>query len=266
MTETSVNNEIYREMGHAWWDDDVGEFSTIRFFVNPVRTGFFLRMIERECVPDRAKLLDIGCGGGILAEEFARVGFRVTGVDPAPETIATAKAHATTSGLSIDYAVGSGEQLPFADESFRLVACCDVLEHVDDVERVVSEVARVLEPGGLFLYDTINRTFLSKLVIIKAMQEWPSVAFAAPNTHVWEKFIKPAELIELFERHHLGQREIRGIESRANIVANWLDLRRRAKGLISFKELGQRLRFREGPHLEVSYMGYAVKGGRPRQV
>jgi len=259
--EQKVDNDIYRRMGNAWWDDDVGEFSTLRLWVNPVRCGFFKRVLDREqaLVGGRRKLLDVGCGGGILAEEFARLGFEVTGIDPAPETIDTAKAHATASGLSIEYRVGAGERLPFADGSFDHVACCDVLEHVDDVVRVIGEIARVLRPGGLFFYDTINRTMISKIAIIKVMQEWRSTAFAAPNSHVWEKFIKPEELTVLLERHGLIPREMRGIVSRRNPIACLFDFRRRAQGQISFQELGRRLDFQESDHLETSYMGYAVK-------
>jgi len=267
MTAKQVNNNIYRQQGHAWWDDDVGEFSTIRFFINPVRFGFFQRILAQARRLERGKrsFLDVGCGGGILAEEFARAGFAVTGVDPAPETIATARAHAAASGLAIDYQVGSGEQLPFAAASFDHVACCDVLEHVDDVDRVVSEIARVLRPGGLFFYDTINRTFLSKLSVIKVMQEWPATAFAAPNSHVWERFIKPAELVTILARHGLDQREMRGISPRRlNPISMLLNFRRRVRGKITFKELGERLAFHEDEHLEVSYMGYAVNSGGER--
>ncbi|MCX6627877.1 MAG: bifunctional 2-polyprenyl-6-hydroxyphenol methylase/3-demethylubiquinol 3-O-methyltransferase UbiG [Candidatus Solibacter sp.] len=207
-----VNNDLYRTMGHSWWDDNVGQFSAIRFFVNPARFSFFLRVLERERISGHATrtVLDVGCGGGILAEEFARAGFHVTGVDPAPESIKTAREHAAASGLDIAYETGSGERLPFAEASFDHVACCDVLEHVDDVAGVIGEIARVLKPGGLFLYDTINRTFLSKLVVIKVMQEWPSTSFVEPNLHIWERFITPPELCRLIEHHGLDQRELRG--------------------------------------------------------
>ena len=260
-SKRKVDNDIYRSLGHAWWDDDVGEFSTIRFWINPVRFGYFKRVLKREKALEREqrKLLDVGCGGGLLAEEFARVGLEVTGVDPAPETIETARAHAAASGLSIEYQTGSGERLPFPEESFDHAACCDVLEHVDDVDRVIGEVARVLRPGGLFFYDTINRTFMSKIAIIKVMQEWPSTAFAAAETHVWERFIKPAELGALFDRHGLDRREMRGISTRRNPLLIWLDFRRRVKGRITFRELGRRLALHESDHLAGSYMGYATK-------
>lgn len=256
-----VDNDLYRRLGHAWWDDDVGQFSTIRFWINPVRFGYFMRVLDREWAIGRGKgkLLDVGCGGGLLAEEFARVGLEVTGIDPAPETIETARAHASASGLAIEYQTGSGEQLPFPEGSFDHVTCCDVLEHVEDVERVISEIARVLKPGGLFFYDTINRTFISWIAVIKVMQEWPATAFAAPDMHVWEKFIKPAELVTLFERHGLKQRDNRGISPRRNPIAALLDFRRRVQGKITFKELGRRLDVQESEHLEISYMGYAIK-------
>jgi 2-polyprenyl-6-hydroxyphenyl methylase / 3-demethylubiquinone-9 3-methyltransferase len=261
MTKTQVDNDLYRRLGREWWNEDVGEFSTIRFFVNPVRFGYFERVLRQRCGREQSmqKLLDVGCGGGLLAEEFARSGFLVTGIDPATESIETARAHALESGLNIEYQVGSGERLPFADASFDHVACCDVLEHVDDVDEVIEEIARVLKPGGLFFYDTINRTAFSKLVAIKIMQEWPSTAVCPANVHVWEKFIRPVELVATLERHGLDQREMRGISTRRNAIAILLDLRRRAKAQISFKELGCRLSFRETGFLGASYMGYAVR-------
>lgn len=256
MTSNTVNNEIYRQLGHAWWDDDVGEFSTLRFFVNPIRTAFFRRILQGRAL---TTVLDVGCGGGILAEDLARAGYRVTGIDPAPESIETARAHAIASGLCIEYQVATGERLPFDASSFDIVACCDVLEHVDDVGRVIDEVARVLRPGGVFLYDTINRTWVSKLAVIKVMQEWSSTAFAAPNSHVWEKFIRPEELRRILASRGLAYGEARGLSTHHNLFSMLLDFRRRAKGQISFRELGSRLAFHESDDLEVSYMGFAVK-------
>jgi len=255
-----VNNEFYRQIAHAWWDDDVGVFSTIRFFVNPIRFGFFSRILEqRRASKTSLAGLDVGCGGGILAEEFARLGCKVTGIDPVPEAIKAAQLHASLSGLAIEYKVGSGENLPFEKASFDVVACCDVLEHVDDVERVASEIARVIKPGGLFLYDTINRTFMSKIAVIKVMQEWPATAFAEPNSHVWDRFITPRELADLLNRHGFNNYEMRGISVRSNPISVLLNFHRRVRGKITFKELGQRLGFHESNDLRVSYMGVALK-------
>jgi len=261
-SDKKVNNDIYRHMGHAWWDDDVGAFSSIRFMVNPVRFGYFQRVLDQERMLElgKRKLLDVGCGGGLLAEEFARAGFEVTGIDPAPETIETARAHASTSKLNIEYRIGCGEQLPFPDASFDHVACCDVLEHVDDVDRVIGEIARVLRPDGLFFYDTVNRTLRSKIVVIKIGQDWPSTAIASvSNGHVWEKFIKPAELVKSLKRHSLDQLDMRGISPRGNLIGAWLNLRRRARGHFGFEELGRRLGLHESGDLSISYMGYAAR-------
>ena len=117
----------------------------------------------------------------------------------------------------------------------------------------------MLRPGGLFFYDTINRTLISKIAIIKVMQEWRSTAFAAPNSHVWEKFITPAELTAILARHGLAPGEMRGIVSRRNPIATLIDFRRRAQGKLTFKELGRRLDFQESEHLEASYMGFATR-------
>jgi 2-polyprenyl-6-hydroxyphenyl methylase/3-demethylubiquinone-9 3-methyltransferase len=260
-TSRSVNNAIYNDLGHAWWDDGTGEFSTIRYFINPVRSEFFLRVLRQErpaCLVGH-HLLDIGCGGGLLAEEFARAGFRVTGIDPSPRTIDTARAHADQSGLDITYRTGRGERLPYPDATFDHVACCDVLEHVDDVDEVIGEAVRVLRPGGLFLFDTVNRTIASRFAVIKVMQEWRSTAFAARDSHVWERFIRPDELSAGLVRHGFEVPVMRGISSSANPIACLRAFRRRAGGRITFKELGRRLALRESSDLSVSYMGYAAK-------
>jgi len=256
-----VDNEIYRRLGHAWWDDEVGEFSSLRYWLNPVRCDYFARVLLRKKVAASGpcRLLDVGCGGGMLAEEFARSGIEVTGIDPAPETIAAARTHASGSGLRIRYEVGSGELLPFPEGFFDYAACCNVLEHVDDPDSVIGEIARVLRPGGLLFFHTINRTLISRVAIIKVMQEWRGTAFATPNLHVWEKFIKPAEMTAMLRRHGLEMKEMRGIAPRLNPFVGWLNFRRRARGGISFRELGRRLDFHESRYLDVSYMGFAVR-------
>jgi 2-polyprenyl-6-hydroxyphenyl methylase/3-demethylubiquinone-9 3-methyltransferase len=189
---TAIDNELYKQSGDIWWND-AQPLSAIRTSLNPGRLAH-LAIVLRQTGLDLHGLtaLDVGCGGGLLAEEMARLGFAVTGVDPADNSLATARAHAAQSALAIDYRRGTAESLPCDDASFDFVYCCDVLEHVDSVDRAVAEAARVLKPGGVYLYDTINRTFLSKLIYIKLFQEWGWTSWMPPNLHTWEKFIPRA--------------------------------------------------------------------------
>lgn len=258
--------ESVRALAHAWWDDEVGMFASIRLFVNPVRFGYFARVLQAEAALGQAHetVLDVGCGGGLLAEEFAGAGFRVAGIDPMAESIEAARRHAAASGLEIDYRIATGEALPFADARFDVVLCCDVLEHVEAVGPVLAEVARVLRPGGVFLFDTINRTLESKLAVIKLMQEWPSTAFVPAGVHEHRKFIKPAELRAAMDRAGITLREVRGMQPRADPLTCLRAFRRRARGEIGFRELGAVLRFGETRRTSVSYMGWATKGRDPR--
>jgi 2-polyprenyl-6-hydroxyphenyl methylase/3-demethylubiquinone-9 3-methyltransferase len=220
----------------------------------------------REVVVDRLGIdprgvatLDVGSGGGLLAEEFAQLGCRVTGIDPSQESIEAARAHASESGLQIEYVSGVGEDLPFDDGSFEVVYCCDVLEHVNDLDRVIAETSRVLRPGGLYLYDTLNRTVRSKLIAIKLMQEWRATAFMEPDLHDWRMFIKPSELHGLLGRRGLENRDLVGISPAPNPIALIREMRRRVRGQISYAELGRRIGMRRSRDKSVIYAGYAVK-------
>lgn len=183
----SINNEYYKSSHDIWWDPDE-PLNLLQSVVNPGRVGYFTRVI-RSVIGWNASgksALEVGCGGGILCEEIARVGFQTTGVDPSTQALEVGRQHARASELSIKYVEGSGEALPFSDESFDAVFCCDVLEHVNDLTRVIEQISKVLKPGGYFFYDTINRTLLSNLVLIKIWQEWAPFAFMPKNLHVWK--------------------------------------------------------------------------------
>ncbi len=255
-----VDNDLYNQPGDIWWGE-TGALSLLRTALNPARFGYF-----RDALTERLKLdprglraLDVGCGGGLLAEEFARLGCAVTGIDPSAPSIATAQAHASQAGLAITYQVGVGEQLPFADASFDLVYCCDVLEHVNDLEQVIAEAARVLMPGGVYCFDTINRTLFSKLTTIKLFQEWKATAFLPPHLHAWEHYITPAELKRVLLRHGLEPQEMTGLVPQAHPLTLLRLLLRYKRGKRSFQELSQAARFKAGGHMRASYLGYALK-------
>ncbi|HEX4959890.1 MAG TPA: bifunctional 2-polyprenyl-6-hydroxyphenol methylase/3-demethylubiquinol 3-O-methyltransferase UbiG [Thermoanaerobaculia bacterium] len=254
-----VDNHLYDSLADSWWDES-GCLHILRG-LNPARFGYMLRVLVDELGidPRGKKTLDVGCGGGILAEEFARLGCDVTGIDPSERSLAAARAHAEQEGLMINYRQGTGEALPFPDAAFDLAYCCDVLEHVHDLGRVIAEIARILRPGGIFLYDTINRTFWSKLVIIKLFQEWRATNFMPPNLHDWHLFIKPAELTAILARNGLQNQDLTGLKPAVNPLQTLRILRARKRGEISYLEAARRLDLRESRDTSISFMGWARK-------
>ena len=253
-----IDNDVYDRLGGSWWD----ETSPLCLLhgITPGRFAYFRDVLTRQAIATRGlRALDIGCGGGFLAEEFAALGCEVTGIDPSPVSIRVARTHAAARGLRIDYRVGSGERLPAANSSFDLVFCCDVLEHVTDVNQVISETARVLKPRGVYLFDTINRTARSKLIAIKLMQQWPLTRVVDAAIHDWDMFIKPAELAGLLERHGLKIGEITGLGPRASLPAVVTGLIAVRRGRITHGEFSRRLDIGRVPSTAVSYMGFATK-------
>ncbi len=254
-----VNNAIYETYGHTWWDDDAGfELSSLRYVANPCRCRYFKDVLRRAPYSGK-KVLDVGCGGGFLSEEFAKDGFEVTGIDPAINSLEAARKHAVQSGLAIDYQVGQGESLPFSDGCFDVIACCDVLEHVDDFARVIKEISRCLGSGGIFLFDTVNRTLKSKLVLIKIWQDWGLVLSSEKNAHVWEKFIKPEELVTSLRANGLGVREIKGLSPAKTPIAVLLTMFKIRKGVIRGASIADELPLHTTEDLSISYIGWALK-------
>lgn len=178
---------IYDKVADRWWSDDIRWVRTLKNLV-PGRLAWFDRQIDWT----GKTVLDLGCAGGFMAEALARRGADVTGIDPAADAIGAARAHARDSNLRIGYDVGVGEALPYDNASFDAVVCVDVLEHVADLHKVVSEVARTLRPGGLFLFDTINRNPLARLATITIAEDM--LRLLPRGTHDPAMFIKPAEL------------------------------------------------------------------------
>lgn len=178
---------IYDAQADQWWSDDVRWVRTLRNMV-PGRLRFFERYTDWA----GQDVLDLGCAGGFMAEALAEKGAQVTGIDPAAQAIDAARTHAEASGLQIQYDVGVGEALPYPDQSFDRVVCVDVLEHVSDLTAVLAEVKRVLRPGGVFLFDTINRNPVSRLAVITMAEN--VLGLLPKGTHDPEMFITPDEL------------------------------------------------------------------------
>ena len=167
MVKTEVKNdlEFYDENADNWWDEKSKIYAL--YHLNKPRFEFFDRHATNW---QGLKTLDVGCGGGFSCEFMAERGAIVSGIDQSEKCVQAAKNHAAISGFEINYRQGLAENMPYDDNTFDVVICVDVLEHVADYKQVVSEVHRILKPGGLFFFDTINRTFSSQVVMIGLME------------------------------------------------------------------------------------------------
>jgi 2-polyprenyl-6-hydroxyphenyl methylase/3-demethylubiquinone-9 3-methyltransferase len=254
-----INNNIYNDEGEKWWQPDFS-LNLLRKLYNPFRVGYIKLIIERTFIKlEGITVLEVGCGGGILLEEVARIGCIATGIDPAELSLKTARVHANENQLDIQYENASGELLPFPNCSFDVVLCCDVLEHVKDLPKVIAEISRVLKNDGVFIYDTINRTCLSKIGMIKIMQEWKCWAIMPPNLHVWKMFIKPEEIKSLLLVNGFRWKEHKGIEPDISYLKMLYYFSARASGKLTYEEFGRKFKMVESRSTRIMYMGHAVK-------
>jgi 2-polyprenyl-6-hydroxyphenyl methylase/3-demethylubiquinone-9 3-methyltransferase len=233
--------EIFSAYG--WWDE-----RCLLFQITEERCDYIEscvdRVFGREALHQQ-EILEVGCGGGLIADTLAHRRALIFGIDPSANALATARAHLQQSNLGQHayFQQGYAEQLPYADGSFSVIVCLDTLEHVRDLDASIREVARVLAPGGVFVFDTINRTLIARLVLIWLGESlgarFPKMGLV-PGVHQYEAFIKPSELHHLLTTHGLQVQEMRGFIPRG------------------FKRGGPK--FGPGPFMAVSYVGYATKG------
>ncbi len=202
-------------MARTWWDAK-GPMAVLHKF-NPVRLAFirdevcahFGRDPKAVAVLDGLSVVDIGCGGGVLSEPLARLGASVTGLDPAPNNIAVARAHAEAEGLSIDYREQMIEALVAEGARFDIVLAMEVVEHVADVEVFVAACCAAVKPGGLLVMATLNRTLRSYALAIVGAEY--VLRWLPRGTHDWEKFVTPDELSSAIERNGLACGEPTGV-------------------------------------------------------
>ncbi len=257
-----VDNDLYNREAHTWWDED-SFLHILRVSVNPVRVEYIEDILSGlGWDKNGLRVLDVGCGGGYLPEELTRLLSLTTGVDSSRASIAAARAHAMQTGLQVAYRVARAESLPFADAVFDVVTCCDVLEHVDDLDRTLDEAARVLKPGGIIIYDTINRTFMTWLGVIFVAQEFPLTRFFPAKTHDWHMFIRPDELTAALLRHGIVNHDVRGMSSAVNPLHNfWLILKMKWDRL-SYREYSIRTQLHLSHDPTMNYIGYGMLEGR----
>jgi 2-polyprenyl-6-hydroxyphenyl methylase/3-demethylubiquinone-9 3-methyltransferase len=258
-TFPTADNTVYETLSDSWWDEH-GALNLLRTTVNPWRVPYFTKLLKQHTSTHQPPgLLDVGCGGGLLAEEFARLNCAVIGIDPSESSLRAARAHATQNGLHIDYRCAFGNALPFADATFDVASCCDVLEHIENWDATIAEIARVLKPGGLFLFDTINRTAYSWLVNILIAQDLPSTNFLPKNLHVWNMFIKPKELKASMNQHGMTMYDLVGASLKGNPLNALKAIRQFKQGNINAQEVGKIAALHPSRNIYGSYMGYAIK-------
>jgi 2-polyprenyl-6-hydroxyphenyl methylase / 3-demethylubiquinone-9 3-methyltransferase len=206
MTVNVDENELekFSELAHKWWDKD-SEFKPLHD-INPLRLGF----IDRHAGLAGRQVVDVGCGGGILAESMATLGAHVTGIDLAKKSLKVAQLHSLESGVAVDYRCVAAETL--ADEApgaWDVVTCLEMLEHVPDPDSVIGACAQLVRPGGMVFFSTISRNAKAYLQAIVGAEYL--LGMLPRGTHDFARFLKPSELSRMMRAHGLSLVEITGM-------------------------------------------------------
>ncbi len=199
----------------TWWDP-TGSFRALHW-INPTRLGFIRQHLQAHFHREPSSLrpfeglslLDIGCGGGLIAEPMTRLGFAVTGIDADAEAVAAARCHAREMGLAIDYRLAAAESLAETGTCFDAVLALEVIEHVADPAAFFASIGALVRPGGAFVGATLNRTprsFALAIVGAELIFRW-----IPPGTHDWRKFLRPSEFVLGLRRNGLSTTRLTGV-------------------------------------------------------
>ena len=213
--QTDDQQEInkFSEMASEWWDPN-GKFAPLHKF-NPIRQEYLVDKIKNHfsILPNgsypfkKLSLLDVGCGGGLIAEPMTRLGAKVTGIDASEKNINVAKFHAEQMNLKINYLCATPENL---NEQFDVILCLEIIEHVADVDLFIKSCAKLLKKDGIIFFATLNRTaksFLFAIVGAEYILNW-----LPKGTHDWNKFLKPSEIIGTASKYQLTLKETVGFK------------------------------------------------------
>ncbi|APJ02554.1 bifunctional 2-polyprenyl-6-hydroxyphenol methylase/3-demethylubiquinol 3-O-methyltransferase UbiG [Silvanigrella aquatica] len=240
----AINNDLYRDLGEKWYygNDYIGLLRS----ESKTRNPWILNQIQNQ-FQKSVELLDIGCGGGLLTNDFAKQNFNITGVDIHDEVLQIAKNY--DPNKKVKYIKANALSLPFENESFDVVCALDFLEHVDNFHLALSEGVRVLKKNGLFFFHTFNRNILSWIFVIKGM-EW-FVKRTPKNLHVFHLFIKPEELINCFSDLGCQKIELHGLNPKI--------FSRSFFKLIRYGVVDKDFKFEISSSLKMGYIGYVKK-------
>ncbi len=221
-TNTINKKEIekFSKIAEEWWDP-VGKFKPLHKF-NPIRINYIkeniiktLKINEKEKPLKQLKILDIGCGGGLLSEPMCRLGAEVTGIDASNQNINVAKLHAKKNNLKINYICSSPEKLK-TNIKFDIILNMEIIEHVENVNFFLKTCSNLLKKNGIMFVATLNKTLKSYVFAIIGAEyilRWLPI-----GTHEWEKFVKPEELIEILKKNNLNLDKLDGMKF--NLITN----------------------------------------------
>jgi 2-polyprenyl-6-hydroxyphenyl methylase/3-demethylubiquinone-9 3-methyltransferase len=241
---SQINNAFYDELQDLWYTAHNHPVALLRA-ENKVRNPWIARTIAQRFLTP-IKLLDIGCGAGLLTNALAQEGHCVTGIDLSEQSLKVAAAKDVTK--KVTYLHANAYHLPFQDESFDVVCAMDILEHVENPEKLIKEASRVLKPGGLFFFHTFNRNLLSFILIIKGVDLF--CQNAPKNMHVYPLFIKPKELETLCKKENLTVRDMRGLRPCFDLALF---------KMIRTRQVPENFAFRFSKNLATGYCGFANK-------
>ena len=249
-----IDNRWYDDLGDAWWDPR-GPVAALHDF-NEVRTAYAVGVIHGAVsAVDRPRVLDVGAGGGLFSASLAAAGFEVIGVDASRPSLLAARRHTVRADdpEAPSYVAGNAMMLPFADRSVHAVVCSEVLEHVPSPATLIEEVARVLRPGGVFCFDTPNRTWYARIGLISVAE---NIGWAPRGTHDFKHFLTPPEVHGHLSSAGLSLRDLRGFSLRRNPLSAFVGYLRR-------RDIGG---FRLSTDMRFVITGYAEKPPPPELV
>ena len=221
-TNTINKKEIekFSKIAEDWWDPK-GKFKPLHNF-NPLRISYLKENIiktfnlqEKDKILSGIKILDIGCGGGLLSEPMSRLGAEVFGIDASETNIEVAKVHAKKSGLDIKYFCSSPEKFK-TDLKFDVILNMEIIEHVEDVDFFLESCAKLLKRNGIMFVATLNKTLKSYIFAIVGAEyilKWLPI-----GTHEWNKFVEPEKLIEITKKYDLILNDLKGVK--LNLITN----------------------------------------------